>query len=54
MVTFKYSIGQIVILWDGECYSIDQKQVMYGLPYYRLEGGRVVSEDSVFPFNQSR
>jgi len=40
---FKYKIGEAVWYID-EWRVVEQLRVYYGRPYYRLEGGKIVSE----------
>ena len=40
----KFKVGEEVIFF-GEVYTIYQKRFEFGLPYYRLSSGRIVSED---------
>lgn len=39
----KFKVGQEVIFF-GEVYTIDQRRIEWGLPYYRLSSGRIVAE----------
>lgn len=41
---FKFNVGDSVMFF-GSVYTIEQKRIEWGLPYYRLSSGRIVSED---------
>lgn len=41
MLQFKYKIGQEV-MFNEECYKIDQLRNSYGRPYYRLNSGNLI------------
>lgn len=45
--TFKFTIGDRVYHRLYDTVVIDQKRVSYGRPYYRLDNGAIVHEDTL-------
>lgn len=47
-MTFKFKIGEEVMYsLNKEIYTIDQRRIEWGLPYYRLSSGKIVPETSL-------
>lgn len=47
-MTFKFKIGEsVMFLFNKEVYTIDQRRIEWGLPYYRLSSGKIVPETSL-------